>query len=208
MMTWSNKYFLQQDHGMEWDDDGMNITVNPLDDVEKSLGGGATYLSEDESSDDGDRFEFYPSRLYLEKYQNNDNFALRQQFPFFMARNSNFKNCSECSYHDEEEMSEEEDEDESEILPVNHQVINLPPSNYRNPSLPQAPPLEWDDEDHHDVTTPSTSRPLPGGSARPPSARSYRVWSVTIWRAPCGHYPCTSHAPIRTDLTQLLISYT
>ncbi|KAF8362054.1 casy-1, partial [Pristionchus pacificus] len=110
----------QQDHGMEWDDDGMNITVNPLDDVEKSLGGGAAYLSEDESSDDGD---------------------------------------SECSYHDEEEMSEEEDEDESEILPVNH----------------QAPPLEWDDEDHHDVTTPSTSRPLPGGSARPPSARSYRV---------------------------------
>ncbi|GMR36055.1 hypothetical protein PMAYCL1PPCAC_06250, partial [Pristionchus mayeri] len=108
----------QQDHGMEWDDDGMNITVNPLDDVEKSLGGGAAYLSEDESSDDGD---------------------------------------SECSYHDEEEMSEDEDEDESEILPVNH----------------QAPPLEWDDEDH-EATTPTAVRPLPG-AARPPSARSYRV---------------------------------
>ncbi|GMT13769.1 hypothetical protein PFISCL1PPCAC_5066, partial [Pristionchus fissidentatus] len=109
-----------QDSGMEWDDDGMNITVNPLDDVEKSMGGGGgAFLSEDESSDGED---------------------------------------SECSYHDEEDMSEEEDEDESEILPVNH----------------QAPPLEWDDEEH-DETTPTVSRPLPGGSARPPSARSYRV---------------------------------
>ncbi|GMS83765.1 hypothetical protein PENTCL1PPCAC_5940, partial [Pristionchus entomophagus] len=109
-----------QDHGMEWDDDGMNITVNPLDDVEKSLGGGTAYLSEDESSDDGD---------------------------------------SECSYHDEEMSEDDEEEDESEILPVNH----------------QAPPLEWDDEDHDVATTPTSARSLPGGAARPPSARSYRV---------------------------------
>ena len=52
-------------------------------------------------------------------------------------------------------MSEEDDEDETEILPVNH----------------NAPPLEWDDEEHDD------SSPLSGAPAGPrsPSQRSYRV---------------------------------
>lgn len=76
---------------MEWDDDGMNITVNPLDDVEKSLGGGAAYLSEDESSDDGDRFEFYPFPPLFPKIMKIDFFALCQQFPFFSGAKFKFQ---------------------------------------------------------------------------------------------------------------------
>lgn len=38
---------------MQWDDEGMNITVNPLDDVEKNM---ADDFSDDEAdSSDGER---------------------------------------------------------------------------------------------------------------------------------------------------------
>lgn len=39
--------------GMEWDDSGMNITVNPLDEVGKNAIG---YTNEEESSDDGESY--------------------------------------------------------------------------------------------------------------------------------------------------------
>ncbi|KAJ1351908.1 hypothetical protein KIN20_008082 [Parelaphostrongylus tenuis] len=42
----------QQDDGMSWDDSGMNITVNPLDDVEKNEV--EEEFSEDDESSDGD----------------------------------------------------------------------------------------------------------------------------------------------------------
>lgn len=47
---------VQHEGGMEWDDGGMNITVNPLDDVEKQEQ--TTYSEEEEedsSDDDGER---------------------------------------------------------------------------------------------------------------------------------------------------------
>lgn len=37
---------------MEWDDSGMNITVNPLEEVDKS----GVDLSDEESSDGGERW--------------------------------------------------------------------------------------------------------------------------------------------------------
>ncbi|KIH59919.1 hypothetical protein ANCDUO_09835 [Ancylostoma duodenale] len=42
----------RQDDGMAWDDSGMNITVNPLDDVEKNVV--EEEFSEDEESSDGE----------------------------------------------------------------------------------------------------------------------------------------------------------
>ncbi|EPB65816.1 hypothetical protein ANCCEY_15111, partial [Ancylostoma ceylanicum] len=42
----------RQDDGMSWDDSGMNITVNPLDDVEKNVV--EEEFSEDEESSDGE----------------------------------------------------------------------------------------------------------------------------------------------------------
>lgn len=38
---------------MEWDDSGMNITVNPLDEVGKNAIG---YTNEEESSDEAERY--------------------------------------------------------------------------------------------------------------------------------------------------------
>jgi len=42
--------------GMEWDNDGMNITVNPLDDVEKQEQAAVYSEEEEESSDDGESY--------------------------------------------------------------------------------------------------------------------------------------------------------
>ncbi|PIO71112.1 hypothetical protein TELCIR_06999 [Teladorsagia circumcincta] len=42
----------RQDDGMAWDDSGMNITVNPLDDVEKNVV--EDEFSEDDESSDGE----------------------------------------------------------------------------------------------------------------------------------------------------------
>ncbi|VDM66475.1 unnamed protein product [Strongylus vulgaris] len=46
------KRLLLQDDGMAWDDSGMNITVNPLDDVEKNVV--EEEFTEDEESTDGE----------------------------------------------------------------------------------------------------------------------------------------------------------
>jgi hypothetical protein len=47
-----------QSEGMEWDDAGMNITMNPLGDVEKNAAGGvfSEEDEEEESSDDGESY--------------------------------------------------------------------------------------------------------------------------------------------------------
>ena len=46
-----------QDDGMSWDDSGMNITVNPLDDVEKNVVG-EEFSDDDESTDGEERLDF------------------------------------------------------------------------------------------------------------------------------------------------------
>jgi len=48
---------MQHEGGMEWDDSGLNITVNPLDDVEKQENA-VVYSEEEEeeSSDDGESY--------------------------------------------------------------------------------------------------------------------------------------------------------
>ncbi|CAD6191725.1 unnamed protein product [Caenorhabditis auriculariae] len=87
---------VQSDGGLHWDDSGMNITVNPLDDVEKNE---VVDEFSDEESSDGE---------------------------------------SDCSYHDDEEVSDEEEA--PEVLP--HLEGN------------QRAGLEWDD----DETLPTNAR--------------------------------------------------
>uniref|UniRef100_A0A7E4ZS07 Calsyntenin-1 n=1 Tax=Panagrellus redivivus TaxID=6233 RepID=A0A7E4ZS07_PANRE len=40
--------------GMEWDDAGMNITMNPLEDLEKNASGAGVFSDEEDEDDDGD----------------------------------------------------------------------------------------------------------------------------------------------------------
>ena len=44
----------RQDDGLHWDDSGMNITINPLDDVEKSGAGEVDFSDEEEDDESSD----------------------------------------------------------------------------------------------------------------------------------------------------------
>lgn len=59
---WGNwilrRHVFQSDGGMHWDDSGMNITVNPLDDVEKNGGAIDEFSDEEEEEEtDGERWD-------------------------------------------------------------------------------------------------------------------------------------------------------
>ena len=49
-----------QSEGMEWDDSGMNITMNPLEDVEKNSGAVFSEEDEEDDSSDNERFVIVP----------------------------------------------------------------------------------------------------------------------------------------------------
>lgn len=79
---------------MEWDDNGMNITVNPIEDVEKNGEVVTEPFSEgegDDSSDDGER----------------------QALTFL----SNFMTNFISSYHEDDELTEDDEDENEHVLP-------------------------------------------------------------------------------------------
>lgn len=52
----SGRKAVNPENGMEWDDAGLNITVNPLDAVDCPPGAGHEDYTDEESSDGGERY--------------------------------------------------------------------------------------------------------------------------------------------------------